>query len=216
MESWVSLGRKEARTNIRISAKPRFEQGTLWLEGRDHIVIYIIIIALLPTWWEANWLAITKSGKFAPESPGVHSFSRRYEPVSSALNPSIWPLSHAASGSSFSSFNSRPIILNFQFGSEPISTYHLILVKELKGDQWRTLINFFDATIDFNVVKYQSLIPGRANRIFDDFSHLTLISKGHTTVWIWKNVNKRDTISLFFYNSPNVAATTCDIWINRL
>ena len=35
LESWVSLGGKEGRTNIRISAKPSIEPGTLWLEGRD-------------------------------------------------------------------------------------------------------------------------------------------------------------------------------------
>ena len=35
MESWVSLGGKERCTNIRISAKPGIEPGTLWSEGRD-------------------------------------------------------------------------------------------------------------------------------------------------------------------------------------
>ena len=35
MESWVSLGGKEGRTNIRISAKPGIEPVALRLEGRD-------------------------------------------------------------------------------------------------------------------------------------------------------------------------------------
>ena len=35
MESWVGLGGKEGCTNIRISAKPGIELGTLWSEGRD-------------------------------------------------------------------------------------------------------------------------------------------------------------------------------------
>ena len=35
MESWASLGRKEGRTNIRISAEHRIEMGNFWLEGRD-------------------------------------------------------------------------------------------------------------------------------------------------------------------------------------
>ena len=35
MESWVGLGGKEGRTNIRISAKPGIEPGTLWSKGRD-------------------------------------------------------------------------------------------------------------------------------------------------------------------------------------
>ena len=35
MESWVGLGGKEGCTNIRISAKPGIEPGTLWSEGRD-------------------------------------------------------------------------------------------------------------------------------------------------------------------------------------
>ena len=35
MESWVSLGRKESRTNIRISEKPRIKLGTLCLESSD-------------------------------------------------------------------------------------------------------------------------------------------------------------------------------------
>ena len=35
MESWVSLGGKEGRTNIRVSAKPGIEPGILWPEGRD-------------------------------------------------------------------------------------------------------------------------------------------------------------------------------------
>ena len=34
-ESWVSLGEKEGRTNVQISANPGIELGTLWLEGRD-------------------------------------------------------------------------------------------------------------------------------------------------------------------------------------
>ena len=35
MESWVGLGGKEGCTNIRISAKPGIELGTLCWEGRD-------------------------------------------------------------------------------------------------------------------------------------------------------------------------------------
>ena len=35
MESCIGLGGKEGCTNIRISAKPGIEQGTLWSEGRD-------------------------------------------------------------------------------------------------------------------------------------------------------------------------------------
>ena len=35
IESWVSLGRKEGPINIWVSANPRIELGTLWLEGRD-------------------------------------------------------------------------------------------------------------------------------------------------------------------------------------
>ena len=34
-ESWVCLCGKEGRTNIRISAVPGIELGTLWLESRD-------------------------------------------------------------------------------------------------------------------------------------------------------------------------------------
>ena len=33
MERWVSLGVKEGRTNIQISAEPGIELGTLWSEG---------------------------------------------------------------------------------------------------------------------------------------------------------------------------------------
>mgnify|MGYP001793468517 CR=1 FL=1 len=32
MESWVSLGKKEGRTNIRISVKPRIEPEIFWGE----------------------------------------------------------------------------------------------------------------------------------------------------------------------------------------
>ena len=35
MEKWVSLGEKEGRTNIQISAEPGIELGSLWSEGRD-------------------------------------------------------------------------------------------------------------------------------------------------------------------------------------
>ena len=35
MESWGSLGGKEGRTNVQISAEPGIKLGTLWSEGRD-------------------------------------------------------------------------------------------------------------------------------------------------------------------------------------
>ena len=61
-ENWVSLGRKEGRTNIQVSAKPGIQLGTLWLEGRDltncanhaHLVVHATQLNSL-TWIWCSW-----------------------------------------------------------------------------------------------------------------------------------------------------------------
>ena len=65
MASWVSLGGKEGRTNIQISAEPGIELGTLWSESRD-----LTTAPIMPTHsekWEAD--KIITQGEVVPVLP---------------------------------------------------------------------------------------------------------------------------------------------------